>query len=157
MNPTPTPSAPAPRFRGLVVIWMAIILSLVFMFLLTMFVSAPEGGGVGAFPLFWVFVALAVTTFGLSFLLKGRLLSQAAAERNPELVSTAYTLAFALCEAAGLFGLVAHFATGSPYAAYLFALGALGLLLHKPKQAHLLNASSGKQTEGMDSSFGRNN
>jgi len=156
MNPTPNRSAPAPRFRGLVVIWMAIISSLVFMFLITLFISRPEGGGVSAFPLFWVFVALALTTFGVSFLLKSKLLAQAAAERKPELVSTAYILAFALAEAAGLFGLMAHFVTGSPYAAYLFALGALGLLLHKPKQAHLLDATGGQTIEGSDSSFGRN-
>ncbi|MBA3323706.1 MAG: hypothetical protein H0T45_19965 [Pyrinomonadaceae bacterium] len=158
MNPTTTQSAVAPRFRGLMLIWMAIIFSLVTFFVITRFLPAAEAGDVAQpTQLFWIFAALGFATFSSSFLFKAWMLSQASKLGQPQLASTAYIIAFALCEATGLCGFVAHLITGSPYAAYLFALGALGLLLHKPKQEHLLNASTANNVAGeIDSPFGRN-
>lgn len=160
MNMTPNQPATVPRYRGLLLLWMAIVFGLVIFFVITRFI--PGGGGAtgseaGTAQLFWIFVAAGVASFGFSFLAKARLLTQAATLKQPQLVSTAYIMAFALCEATGLFGFVAHLITGSPYAPYLFALGALGLLLHKPKQEHLLNAAAASHVAGpTDSPFGRN-
>ncbi|MGH9943345.1 MAG: hypothetical protein ACRD9R_13430 [Pyrinomonadaceae bacterium] len=151
MNYTPPQPNPLPRFRGLVLIWLAIISSVVMFFVVSRLLGPAAEEGVSATPpLFWVFAALGLATFGLSFLLKSRLLAQARQQRRPEVVSTAYILAFALSEASALFGLVSHFVTRSPFSVYLFALAALGLLLHKPKQAHL----SEVQGEGNAGGFG---
>ena len=158
MSTTPQQPTTVPRFRGLLLIWMAIIFGLVAFFVITRFLPAAEAGDAERpSQLFWIFAALGLATFSSSFLFKAWMLSQAVKLGQPQLASTAYIIAFALCEATGLCGFVAHLITGSPYAAYLFALGALGLLLHKPKQEHLLNASTANNVAGeIDSPFGRN-
>jgi hypothetical protein len=75
-------------------------------------------------------------TFGLSFVVKAKLLAQSAVQNRPDLATTAYVLAFALCEASALFGLVAHFTTGARASYYFFIPAALGFLLHFPRRQH---------------------
>jgi hypothetical protein len=106
MNPTTTQSAVAPRFRGLMLIWMVIIFSLVTFLVITRFLPAAEAGDVAQpTQLFWIFAALGFATFSSSFLFKAWMLSQAVKLGQPQLASTAYIIAFALCEATGLRGL----------------------------------------------------
>ena len=54
-----------------------------------------------------------------------------------------FILALALCEVAALMGMVALFVTLSKYAYLLFALGALGMLLHFPRREQV-EAAFGK-------------
>jgi len=124
------------RHRGLQLIWGAQLSSLALLFLITQVVevtAAREGDGR---TLLFALGLTAVVAFGLSFPVKAKLLAQSAVQRRPDLATTAYVLAFALCESAALFGLVAHFVTGARESLYFFAPAALGLLLHFPRRHH---------------------
>jgi F0F1-type ATP synthase membrane subunit c/vacuolar-type H+-ATPase subunit K len=127
-------------YRALRVIWLAILASVVIIFVVSRVVSpTPSAPRL----IFWILLALGVGNFGLSFLLKQRMLGQAREKRQIALVKTAYIIAFALCESIGIFGLVAHLITGVEYYYFLFVLSGFGLLLHKPQRDDILGALAG--------------
>ena len=128
------------RHRTVVIIWGAQFAALFFFVLLTRLVRPEEPPGPNPALLAGLGLA-ALTAFGASFALKAKLLAQSGAERSAARAQSAYVLAFALCEAAALFGVMAHFVTGAPEAAYFFALAALGLLLHFPRRRHFEDAA----------------
>jgi F0F1-type ATP synthase membrane subunit c/vacuolar-type H+-ATPase subunit K len=88
-----------------------------------------------------VLAAAGLSAVGLSFVLKPAMLARAAAQRRPDVVTTAYVLAFALCESCALFGLMGRFMTGAREAFYFFVPSALGMLLHFPRRRHLDDAA----------------
>ena len=128
------------NYGKLRVIWLAILASLAVIFIVTRVVEPAAGGPE---VLFWILLALGAVELGASFVLKQKLLRQAAEQRKPALVATAYILAFALCESVGLFGLVAHFVTVNKYYYFFFVLSGFGLVLHKPQRDDVLAAVSG--------------
>jgi hypothetical protein len=136
MNENPTTTLTGARHRGLILIWGAQVVSLLFLLLLTRLVGAGGGAG-GKRTLLIALAATGLSSVALSFAVKPRLIAQASRERRPDLVTTGYVLAFTLCEACALFGLIAHFVTGARESLYLFAPAALGLALHFPRRRHL--------------------
>jgi hypothetical protein len=126
--------------RTLRLIWFAMLGSLVAVFVVTRLIrSEPDAPPV----LFWILMAMGAGNLGASFLLKHRLLRQAAEERKPELVKSAYIVALALCESIGLFGLLAHLLTGVEHYYFFFVLAGFGILIHKPQREDLLAAHAG--------------
>lgn len=135
MNQRPARSTAAARYRGLLIIWGAQLSSLFLFFVLIQFTRTAER----AEPNRAVLLALggaALSTFAFSFVVKLKLLGQAAAERRPDLATTAYITAFALCEACAILGVAAHFATGARESLYFFVPAALGFVLHFPRRQH---------------------
>jgi hypothetical protein len=130
----PVKPAGEARRRVALVVWGAQVMALVMFFALTRVVGGGSGAAGEGRALLLALAAAGLTTFALSFVLKAKLLAQAAERRRPELATSAYVVAFALCEAAALFGLVAHFATGAPEALYFFVPAAVGLALHFPRR-----------------------
>ena len=128
------------HYGKLRIIWLAILASLALIFVVTR-VAQPAASGPEA--LFWILLALGAGELGASFVLKQKMLRQAVEQRKPGLVSTAYILAFALCESVGLFGLIAHFVAGSKYYYFFFALSGFGLVMHKPQRDDFAAAVSG--------------
>ena len=131
------------RHRTVTIIW-ASMLSAAFLYAVIGY--TVRGAGVYEVTadkqvLLLVLAALALTTTAASFFLKRALLLKAAQEQRPDRAQTAYIVAFAVAESAVLIGLVALFVTGSTYSYLLFALGLVGILLHKPGRDHLLAAS----------------
>jgi F0F1-type ATP synthase membrane subunit c/vacuolar-type H+-ATPase subunit K len=128
------------NYRTLRIIWLAILASLITIFVVTRIVKpqpeAPKG-------LFWILLAIGIGNFGASFILKHKMLKQAAEKRKPELVRGAYLVGLALCESIGLFGLIAHLITGVEYYYFFFVLSGFGILLHKPQRGDMLAAYSG--------------
>jgi hypothetical protein len=129
------------RRRTLLLIWAAMLLSLGLYAALALLVRTA-GGEAGAAN---DAVGLALLAAGgaavlASFVVRQRLLSRAAGEQRPELVTTAYILGFALSEAAGVAGLVSAF-VGGGFFYLLFVASAVGLLLHFPRRDDLLAAA----------------
>ena len=127
-------------FRSLKVIWLAILVGVVTLFVITRLVQ-PAASSVQI--VFWVLLALGLMSFGASFVMKQRMLKQATGKNVLGLVRVAYIIAFALCEATALFGMVAYFVTGVEYYYFFFVLSGFGILLHKPQRDDLLAASGG--------------
>ena len=126
-------------FRNLIPIWGAILMSCVMFALMAWFMGQPTQltGGESFIPLFPVLLMLALGTLAASFVLKSKQLAQAIAEQKPLILQSGYILAWALCEAAALFGLVGIFVTKAAAFFALIALGAVGLALHFPKRDDL--------------------
>jgi hypothetical protein len=131
MNENPVRSTPEARRRGLLLIWGAQILSLVMLFFLT-YVARPEASADGNHTLAWVFGGIGFMSFLVSFLVKRKLLARATAERRLDFGTTAYVLAFAMCEITALLGFLAYIITGLSYALHSFIVAATGMLLHFP-------------------------
>lgn len=129
------------NYRTLRVIWLAILVSVIAVFVVTRFVQPTPGGNK---VLFWILLAIGLGNLGASFLLKQKMMKQAAEQRKVELVRSAYIIAFALCESIGLFGFIAHLITGIEYYYFFFVLSGFGILLHKPQRDDLLTATAGR-------------
>ncbi|HEY0380151.1 MAG TPA: hypothetical protein VGC87_24770 [Pyrinomonadaceae bacterium] len=128
------------NYGKLRIVWLAILATLVVLFVITRLVQPrPDESGM----LFWILLALGVVNLGASFAVKQKILRTAGEQRKPELVPAAYIVALALCESAGIFGLVAHFTTGVKYYYFLFVIAGFGMMLHKPQRDDVLAALHG--------------
>ena len=136
MNGRPAKPLGRARQRGLLLIWGAQLMSLVLFLLITRFVEVPPREGDDNSVVLLVLGLTGLTAFGLSFVAKAKLLAQSAVQNRPDLATTAYVVAFALCESCALFGLVAYFVTGARQSLLFFIPAALGLLLHFPRARH---------------------
>ncbi|PYS89503.1 MAG: hypothetical protein DMF64_17500 [Acidobacteria bacterium] len=139
MNQVPVHATVAQRYRGLLIIWFAQFVTLGLFVLVVWLTRVPRNGSNDALR-FWVFDVLGGATFALSFVLKYKLLRRASEQQRPDVVTTAYVLAFALCEATAIFGLVNYFLSGVPPLT-LFAVALFGMALHVPRRVELLKAS----------------
>jgi hypothetical protein len=128
------------RFRGLLIIWVAQFFSLLVFYGLMRLTPVDERAGDDR-TLLLVLAAVALTTFAASFVVKAKLLARAVANRRPEAVTSGYVVAFALCEACAILGLVAHFTTGAREAIYFYGAAALAFLLHFPRRRHFEESS----------------
>lgn len=148
VDPKSAQTAVDARYRMTLIIWLAMLASLGFYFLVTkserlrsLFIEVPVADGGGGGTILWVLWALGISITGISFLLKRVLLAKAVREQRLEGVQAAYITAFALCDAGAVFGLLAYFLTGHRYYYLLFITPVLGMLLHMPRRDDLLNAS----------------
>lgn len=135
MMERPTQQLAGARFRGLLIIWGAQFFSLLMFYGLMRLTPVDERAG-DDHTLLFVLAAVALTTFAASFVVKALLIARAVATRRPDAVTSAYVVAFALCEACAIMGLVAHFTTGARESIYFYGAAALGFLLHLPRQRH---------------------
>jgi len=145
MNETPVKAPAEARRRGLLLIWGAQLFSLALLFGLT-YVVWPESSRDGNHTFAWALGAIGFTSFLVSFLIKRKLLAKAAAERRLDLGTTAYIVAFAMCEMTALLGFVAYLVTGLSYALHSFIIAAAGMFLHFPSRGALDAIESGGAT-----------
>jgi hypothetical protein len=131
MNESPVRATAGARRRGLLLIWGAQFMSLALMFGLT-YVVRPEANADGNHTLAWALGALGFMSFLGSFLVKRKLLAQAAGKRRLDLGTTAYVVAFAMCELTAVLGFLAYVITGLSYALHSFIIAAVGLVFHFP-------------------------
>jgi hypothetical protein len=127
------------QHRSLLIIWLFLLMSVSGFFLMTVLVPSNAQGD--NLLLAIILLVLGISSVILSFVVKQSYLSKSVARQDLKLVQQAYIVALALCESAGLFGLLIHFATGSVYYYAGFALALVGMLLHFPKKQHLLDAA----------------
>jgi hypothetical protein len=137
------------RYRTLFMLWFAICTSVLMLLVLVRFTPVQIKTVGPACPdclssnlrLSLILNGLAVIPMALSFLVKQQILARAVAAQRLDLVQSGYVVAFALCEASALLGLVDHFSNGSHYFYVAFIFAGLGLLLHFPRKQHLLDAA----------------
>ena len=98
------------------------------------------GMGAGNMTLLLVLAAVALSSVVASYVLKASFYKRAAEQRQPAVLHTGFVVAMVLCEAAALLGMVGVFVTWNDYAYALFALGALGEVLHFPRRAQVMSA-----------------
>ena len=132
------------RLRTMRILWVVFPVCIVQLFLIAWF-TRPEAdwsaGGVENQPtVLYGAALLGLAAVSASFAVKGTSFRRAAELREPARMQTGFILAMVLCEAAALMGMVALFVTLSKYAYLLFALGALGQLLHFPRREEVLSA-----------------
>lgn len=130
------------RRRGLLVIWGAQLFTLVVLFCIAYF-ARSEREIYANHTLAWALGAIGFMTFIASFPVKRKLLAQAAAQRRFDLGTTAYIVAFAMCETTALLGFAAYFVTGLSYALHSFIIAAAGILLHFPGRDALEEIEAG--------------
>jgi hypothetical protein len=130
------------RRRGLLLIWGAQVVSFLILFFVT-YVIRPEASRDGNHTLAWALGAIGFMSFLLSFLVKRKLLARAALERRLDLGTTAYVLAFAMCEMTAILGFLAYIITGLSYALHSFIIAAAGMLLHFPTRGALDEIEAG--------------
>lgn len=123
------------------------------LFVLVSYVSrppgeAPPGGEAGNPPLLYGLAAAGLSTVVASFVVKRIFYRKAAESGQPAQAQTGLILALALCEAAVLLGMVGLFITWDSSAYTLYALGALGIVLHFPARGQLLGAYRGAAGPG---------
>jgi F0F1-type ATP synthase membrane subunit c/vacuolar-type H+-ATPase subunit K len=135
------------RLRTMRILW-AVLLVTVGLYALVAYFTAPmpdaERRQLGADGPDWLLpllVILGVVAVLASIVVKRSFAHRAEAERRPDLLQTGMIVAMVLCEMAALFGLVGLFLTGDRYAYVLFAVGAVGMLLHFPSRDRLLAAA----------------
>jgi F0F1-type ATP synthase membrane subunit c/vacuolar-type H+-ATPase subunit K len=120
------------------ILWAVFLTNVGLFVVVTRFVRADSGAadaGVRDNPtLLYALAAAGLASVALSFVLKAGFYGRGAERQEPAQVQTGFILALALCEAAALLGVVGLFVTWNDYAYLLFALGALGMILHFPRR-----------------------
>jgi hypothetical protein len=128
------------RYRSLLIIWFAILSSVGFFFVITRFIPVPIRDANSV--LVWIFLALGLSSFALSFVLKRQFFARSITEQKTALVQTGFVIALALSEVPGLLGLTLYFVTGINYYYLFFMISALALLLHLPRRDDLSAATA---------------
>jgi hypothetical protein len=128
------------RYRVMLILWFAILMSVGIFFLIAQVVERPPAEGSRQTFLLMI-AAVAGLNILFSFVIKHRLFAQAVTRQRPDLVQNAMIVAVALCETCALFGLMAYFTTGTPYYYIFFIVSVVGILLHFPRRDQLLAAS----------------
>lgn len=128
-------------YRANIIIWAAILMSQI-MFVVLLYFAKPElfrldlvtNPAAAINPVIYILAFLGLTTFALSFVLKARFLKLAIENRAVGLLQTGQILAYALCEATSLFGLVTAFAFNFSLFFVWLIVGVIGVLLHFPRR-----------------------
>ncbi len=147
MNPPPRQATAGARQRGLLIIWCMQFVTLGIFFALTRLLHVPVSAGND--NLRWFLGVFGGATFALSFMLKHILLGRAVEQGRPDYITTAYVIAFALCEAAAIFALINYFVSGMTMY-LLFILAAVGLLFHFPRRTHFEAAAPAGTAQGFN-------
>ena len=133
------------RLRLMRIIWAMFLFAVVVYAAVGYFAAPAEGAERGAVAATrWVLPLLVLASVAcvlVSIVVKRAFARRAGAERRPELMQSGLIVGVSLCEAAALFGLVGLFVTGDRYSYVLFAVGAVGILLHFPSRERLLAAA----------------
>ena len=146
MNPNSHAATLEARLRTMRIVWAALFLA-VGIYALVGYLADPMTDverrqlGAEAPPLMLpLLVLVGVAAVLTSIVVKRVYGRRGEAERRPDLLQTGLIIGAALCDSAALFGLVGLFVTGDRYAYVLFAVAAIGLLLHFPSRDRLAAA-----------------
>lgn len=120
------------QYRTLLILWIGFLPTIVLYFLVTLIQAAALTLENRLMTI--IFSGVAVFLVIVSFAVRKALLTQAAQKQQPSSVTTAFIIGVALCEAAGLLGLLDYFVAHDRYYLLLLALALVGMLLHFPRR-----------------------
>ena len=135
------------RYQTLVVLWFALLMSIGFYFLVSVFVT-PAGGQAGNSPSSLLIVALTAlgTLFvAVSFAVRKKFLERSVETQDVSLVQKGLVIACAMCEVGALIALLEHFVIGNRESYLLFLVAALGTAFHFPRRSQLEAATYKQQ------------
>jgi Na+/glutamate symporter len=135
------PVDPQSRYRTLMIIWGAIFMNVVFLFVLANFIGPEQSRLPENSVLDFTLGAVAACVTILSVFFRRRMTQRALEQRRPQSVSGAYIVAFAMCELAALLGLMIRFTTNETKYYLLFILAIVGLLLNMPQRDDVTQSS----------------
>ena len=143
MSAQPNPANPQVnidlRMRTLRTLWLALMLSVVFYYVFTLF-KGPSEELTPNKTLSIAFVGVGLLTILISFLIKSKLISRAIDQQQVPMVQQAYIVAWAMAEVPALLGMLDYFLTGNPYYYLLMIIAIAGKLLHYPRREHVESA-----------------
>ena len=132
------------RLLTLRILWGAFLMTIVIYVLISGFVhpsaDVRSESGHDNPTLLIALAAAGLSTVVISFVMKRRFYARAVERQDPAQFQIGFILAVALSEACVLLGLVGLFVTWNSYAYALFAVGALGIVLHFPRREELAGA-----------------
>lgn len=138
-DPASIEKAVRARYQTLFILWAAQFMALFGFVLLS--VLALHSNKAGNPSLFWILAGVSLLLAAASFPVKRKLFAEAVEKQSVAQVQQGQVVAMALCEAAGLFGILARALTDSPNFYLPFVIAALGMLLHFPRREPLMAAS----------------
>ena len=122
------------RHKVFLILWFALFVSVMLFLVLVLVVGSK---GTPNPTLSYALLGIGSMTVLVSFLLKQQLVQKAINHNDIAALQSAHIVSLALCESAALFGVLDRFVTASQTSWFLFAIAALGILLHFPKKDHI--------------------
>lgn len=119
------------RHKVFLILWFALFVSVMLFLVLVIVVGSK---GTPNPTLSYVLLGIGSMTVLVSFLLKQQMVTKAINNNDIAALQSAYIVSLALCESGALFGVMDRFMTASQTSWFLFAIAALGMLLHFPKK-----------------------
>ena len=149
MNTQPDQSNPEGnidlRVRIMRILWIALCLSIVVYYVLTIVVGRNENATPNN-TLSLTLMLVAFSTTVISLVIKNKLVSRAIDQQQLGMVQQAYVVTWAICEVGALMGFLDFFVTGNRYYYVPFLIAAAGQLLHYPRREHVEQASFKRTT-----------
>lgn len=132
-------------------IWGVLLLS-AFAFLFVLYLTVPKVFKFNSstpiadenFLIILIFAIVALSNFGMSFVLRKYFVERAIREQDAAGVQSAVIISCALCEAIALFGFMLALVAEYQYFFVWFALGLVGILINIPRKSELVAASGGR-------------
>jgi hypothetical protein len=137
--------SPQQRYTTLLILWGVFLFNII-LFLVLAIIVAPDSSKL-AYNRVLVIALTALGTFAalVSIFFRQKMTKQAVEGQRPQSVSSAYIVAFALCEVAALCGVMLRFTTNDPYYYLLFIVSVVGFLLNMPRRDDVFNAIAVKR------------
>jgi len=133
-NPQQAEARAEARHKVFLILWFALFVSVM---LLLVLVLVAGSRGTPNPTLSYALLGIGSMTVLGSFLLKQQLVQKAINNNDIAALQSAHIVSLALCESAALFGVLDRFMTASQTSWFLFAIAAIGILLHFPKRAQI--------------------
>ncbi|MGB9181903.1 MAG: hypothetical protein WCB68_21920 [Pyrinomonadaceae bacterium] len=131
------------RYRTLIIIWLAIMFSIGVLWVVGTFIMQSSASAQSNGMLNLILTAIGTLLALVSLAVKQKLLAQSVEKQSVQLVSSAYIIAFAMCEGAAIFGMIDRLATNDRYYFLLFIVAVVFMLLNFPKKEHVFAATQG--------------
>jgi hypothetical protein len=126
------------RIRSMRTLWLALIMSIVIYFGMSVFVMKPATSPNNTLSLILVVVGMFTTLS--SVLVKQKIVSRAIEQQSDVMVQQAYVVAWAMCEVSALLGLVDYFVTGNRFYYVGFMIALIGDLINFPRRQDVEDA-----------------